>query len=147
VVELSEELKKVRKELEKALAPDLAKELANLSALVVEHQGVRTVIFERPGLTTKDAQDLVRLAHQSLDPLVVVIFSAMDGEVAVVVGVAKTLLGKIKAGDLLKAVTALLGGGGGGKPEMAQGKGKDVTQLANATMAAIALLRESGLRG
>ena len=146
VGELTEELKKVRKDLEKALAPDLGKELDTLRAAVVEHQGVRTVVFERPGLETKDAQDLIRMAHKALDPMVAVVLAPKDGEVAVVTGVATALVGKIKAGDLLKAVTAVLGGGGGGKPEMAQGKGKDGSKLAEAVAAAIAALRAAGLR-
>jgi alanyl-tRNA synthetase len=146
VGELTDELKKVRKDLEKALAPDLGKELATLRTQVVEHQGVRTVVFERPGLETKDAQDLIRMAHKALDPLAVVVLAPKDGEVAVVTVVATALVAKVKAGDLLKAVTAVLGGGGGGKPEMAQGKGKDGSKLAEATAAAIAALRAAGLR-
>ena len=74
------------------------------------------------------------------------VLAPKDGEVAVVTGVATALVAKVKAGDLLKAVTAVLGGGGGGKPEMAQGKGKDGSKLAEATAAAIAALRAAGLR-
>jgi alanyl-tRNA synthetase len=146
VQELGEELKRVRKELDKALAPDLDQELARLRAAVVEHQGARTVVFERPGLQTKDAQELLKLLHKACDPVAAVLLSPIDGEVSVVAGVAAGLTARVKASDLVKAVTNVIGGGGGGRPEMAQGKGKDATRVGAAREAAVAALRAAGLR-
>ena len=52
-----------------------------------------------------------------------------DGKVALLVVVTKDLTAKIKAGDLIKAMAAEVGGTGGGRPEMAQAGGKDPSRL------------------
>jgi len=146
VQELGEELKKVRRDLEKALAPDLDAELTKLRAAAVSKDGVHTVVYERPGLQTKDAQELLKRAQGVLDPLVGVVLSLVDGEVLVVAAVSPSLLSRIKAGDLVKTLAGLLGGGGGGRPEAAQGKGKDAGRVKDAVTAAVAAMRTAGLR-
>jgi alanyl-tRNA synthetase len=50
--------------------------------------------------------------------------------------VTKDLVGKVQAGKLIGEVAATLGGRGGGKPDMAQGGGKDPTQVPAALAAA-----------
>jgi alanyl-tRNA synthetase len=145
VAELTDELKKVRRDLDKALAPDLDAELAKLRGQIVAHAGAHVVVFERPGLQTKDAQELLRRAQKAVEPLVGIVFSVVDGEVHVVVAVAPALTSRVKAGDLVKTLAAVLGGGGGGRPEAAQGKGKEVGQLPAARAAAVQALQSAGL--
>jgi alanyl-tRNA synthetase len=145
VQELGDELKRVRKELEKALAPDLAAELTKLRAAVLANAVGHAVVFERPGLETKDAQELLAMLRKAVDPVAAVLFCPSGTEVGVVAAVSPALHGKVKAGDLVKAATAVLGGGGGGKPEMAQGKGKDAAQLGAAVAAVKTLLAGAGL--
>ncbi|MBK8098551.1 MAG: alanine--tRNA ligase [Planctomycetes bacterium] len=145
VTEITDELKKVRKDLEKAMAPDLDVELGKLAAALVRGAG-NTVVYVRPGLQTKDAQDLLARARKAHDPLAAVVLAPVDGEVVVVTAVSEALVGKLKAGDLLKAVTNVLGGGGGGRPDMAQGKGKDGSKLNDAVAAAEVAFRTAGLR-
>ncbi|MFY9342500.1 MAG: alanine--tRNA ligase, partial [Planctomycetota bacterium] len=136
VLELTDELKKVRKDLEKALAPDLDLELAKLRASATDKDGVRTVVYERPGLLGKDAQELLKRAQKALDPMVGIVFSAVDGEVQITVAVSPTLTSRMKAGEVVKQLATLLGGGGGGRPESAQGKGRDGARLGEAKAAA-----------
>jgi len=146
VQELTDELKKVRAELEKAQAPDFDAELAKLRAAMTMKDGVHSVVFDRPGIQPKDLQELVHQARQACDPLVAVGFSTVAGEVHVIAAVSPSLVARIKAGDLVKAAASLLGGGGGGRPEMAQGKGKDATKIQDAVRAAVAALTAAGLR-
>jgi alanyl-tRNA synthetase len=68
---------------------------------------------------------------------VVILGSAQeDGKVALVVGVTKELTGKVQAGKVVGAVAKLVGGSGGGRPDMAEAGGKDPAQLAAALAAA-----------
>jgi alanyl-tRNA synthetase len=145
VGELTDELKKLRRDLEKALAPDLDAELAKLRALVAQKDGVHTVVYERPGLQGKDAQELLKRAQQVMSPFAGVVLSVVDGEVQIVVALTPSLTSKLKAGDLVKTLATLLGGGGGGRPEAAQGKGREVAKLPEAKAAAAAALRAAGL--
>lgn len=147
VGELADELKKTKKQLEKALAPDLDAEMAKVDEAIVAHDGTNTLIYERPGLQTKDAQELLHRAQQKHQPLAGVVLSPASDSVLVVVSVSKDLTAKIKAGDLVKQLTGLLGGGGGGRPDAAQGKGKNVAKVGEARDAAEAALRAAGLRG
>ena len=64
---------------------------------------------------------------------------APDG-VLVAAAVDKSLCDRLKAGDIVKQLTGVLGGGGGGRPEMAQGRGKDRSALPAAQAAAEELL-------
>ncbi len=147
VQELGDELKRVKKDLDKALAPDLDQELVRLRAALRTHGGATTVVYQRPGLQTAHAQDLLRLAQKSVDgPFAAALLAVVEGEVVVVAVVSPQLLGKVKAGDLVKTATAVLGGGGGGKPDMAQGKGKDPAKVAAAAAAVEACLQQAGLR-
>jgi alanyl-tRNA synthetase len=60
---------------------------------------------------------------------VVVLASVEDGNVSLVAGVTKDLTGKVHAGKLVGTLAQALGGKGGGRPDMAEGGGKDVSAL------------------
>ena len=55
-----------------------------------------------------------------------------DGKAILLVAVTKDLVGKVKAGDLVKEGAKLVGGSGGGKPDMAQAGGPDPAGLEKA---------------
>ncbi|MBL8728087.1 MAG: alanine--tRNA ligase [Planctomycetes bacterium] len=147
VKELADELKQTRRDLEKALAPDLDVELAQLLAVTSQKDGVHSFVHERPGLQPKDAQELLKRAQQASEPLVGVLLSPSGDEVHVAVVVSPSLHDRVRAGELVKSLAAVLGGGGGGRPEFAQGKGKDGSRLAEARAAAVAALRAAGVAG
>jgi alanyl-tRNA synthetase len=80
-----------------------------------------------------DVNGMRTLADQLRDKLksgVVALGAATeDGKVSLLVVVTKDLVGKLKAGELIKAMAAEVGGTGGGRPEMAQAGGKDPSRL------------------
>jgi alanyl-tRNA synthetase len=65
----------------------------------------------------------------------VLLGAATDGKAALAVMISKEATGAIKAGDLIKAVAAVVGGRGGGRPDMAQAGGPDVGKLDEAITA------------
>ncbi|MCK5944957.1 MAG: alanine--tRNA ligase, partial [Planctomycetes bacterium] len=150
VQELAAELKQTRKQLEKALAPDLDVEIGKLEQELVAHDvggaKVHTVVYDRPGLQTKDAQELLHRAQQKHGPLAGVVVSRGADSVLVVVAVHKELTDRLQAGALVKQLTGLMGGGGGGRPDGAQGKGRDVGKADEAVQAARSALQAAGLR-
>ena len=135
-----DEQKRLRKELEKATAADLGLELSNLERGLRQAADRRTVVFERPGLNQKEVQELLQRASQKLAPFAGVVLAAGGGEVLVGAAVSKELVGRWKAGDLVKQVAQVLGGGGGGRPELAQGKGNDLAKIPEAKALAERLL-------
>jgi alanyl-tRNA synthetase len=60
---------------------------------------------------------------------VVVLAAAEDANVSIVSAVTKDLAGKVHAGKLVGAVAQAVGGKGGGRPDMAEGGGKDAAAL------------------
>ena len=74
---------------------------------------------------------------------VVVLASTTDGKVQIVVAVTPDLVGKIKAGQVVKEIAPIVGGGGGGRPDFAEAGGKQpekVDEMLAASEAVIAKL-------
>jgi alanyl-tRNA synthetase len=68
----------------------------------------------------------------------------LDDKVVLVAGVTQDLTGQLKAGDLMRQAAAVVGGKGGGRPDMAQGGGVDASAL-DAALALTASFVEQGL--
>jgi alanyl-tRNA synthetase len=105
---------------------------------------VHVAVFVRPGIAGKDLQELMRRASKALAPLVGCALSPQGDEVQLVAVVDPAHTAKLKAGDLIKAATSVLGGGGGGRPEMAQGKGTSAKDVEGAAAAVRAALQAAG---
>ena len=92
--------------------------------------GVSVHVQRTEGL---DANAMRALADQLRDKMksgVIALGAVMDeGKVSLLVVVTKDLIGRVKAGDLIKPMAAEVGGTGGGRPEMAQAGGKDSSRL------------------
>jgi alanyl-tRNA synthetase len=75
---------------------------------------------------------LVDNLRNKLGSGVVVLGSATDGKVALIVGVTKDLTSKVQAGKVVGAVAQKVGGKGGGRPDLAEAGGTDASALDNA---------------
>jgi len=79
-----------------------------------------------------DGAMLRELAEKVRDKLgdAVVLLGSINGEKAqLVCTVSKSLTGKLKAGDLIRPIAQILGGSGGGRPDMAQAGGTDIAKI------------------
>lgn len=83
-------------------------------------------------MTPTDLRNLVDMAKERLRSGVVVAATVVDGKVALVTGVTSDLTRRIHAGELAKAVAALVDGGGGGRADMAQAGGRRPDKLPEA---------------
>ena len=92
--------------------------------------GVPVHVQRTDGLDVNAMRALADQLRDKLKSGVVALGAATeDGKVSLLVVVTKDLIGKLKAGDLIKAMAAEVGGTGGGRPEMAQAGGKDPSRL------------------
>jgi alanyl-tRNA synthetase len=79
---------------------------------------------------TKALRDLSDNLRDKLAPAVIVLGGkAADGRALLVCAVSKELTGRLKAGDIIKELAAMVGGGGGGRPDFAQAGGNDPDKL------------------
>jgi alanyl-tRNA synthetase len=130
IQELQEELREQRRQVEKLQARLMALETGSLADAAQEVDGVK-VLTRRV-----DAPDMASLrlqAEQVLAKLgsgVAVLGAVQDGKVNLVAAASKDLVGRgIHAGKIIGVVAKIVGGGGGGRPDMAQAGGKDASQL------------------
>jgi alanyl-tRNA synthetase len=92
--------------------------------------GVQVHVQRTDGLDVNGMRALADQLRDKLKSGVVALGAATeDGKVSLLVVVTKDLIGKLKAGDLIKVMAAEVGGTGGGRPEMAQAGGKDPSRL------------------
>lgn len=105
--------------------------------------GVPVVTVKLPVANANFMRQLVdRIRQKSEDSVVIV--GAVDGDrCQLLVGVSKGVVGRVKAGDIVRQVAPVIGGGGGGRPDMAQAGGKDPAKLDEALAAAEKLALET----
>jgi alanyl-tRNA synthetase len=138
-----DELKRLRRELEEARMKSAAGALDEALSRALEIKGVRLVTLRADSLERGQLRTLVDNLKQKLGEGVVVLASAQpENKVALIAGVTPGLIKRIQAGKLVGAVAKLVGGSGGGKPEIAEAGGKDQAQIDAALRAAPALLAD-----
>ena len=96
-----------------------AREIAGVKVL-----GVRTEVTDRAAL-----RELAEQLRDKLGQSVVLVGSVADGKAQLVLTVAKDLTGRLKAGELIKNSAQIVGGSGGGRPDMAQAGGTELGRL------------------
>lgn len=142
VGDLVERLRLAEKEVEKARLAQLLSGGAALAATAQDVDGVQVVAHRVDGAGGADVRTLAldvrsRLPHGV--PGVVVVIGAADGKVSVVAAVNDAAQARgLSANDLVRAVGPFVGGKGGGKADVAQGGGTDVSRLDEAIAAVTA---------
>jgi alanyl-tRNA synthetase len=72
---------------------------------------------------------MVDSLRQKLGSGVVVLASAEDGKVALITAVTKDLIPRLHAGKIVQELAKLVGGSGGGRPDLAEAGGKDTSAI------------------
>lgn len=131
--QLQQQLRDLQKENEQ-LAGKLANQQAgDIFKDVKDINGVRYIAAQ---VNVKDMNQLRQLADQWKQKElsdVLVLATAQDEKVSLLAAMTKDMNGKgLKAGDLIKAIAPKVGGGGGGRPDMAQAGGKNPEGIADA---------------
>ena len=138
-----DELKRLRRELEEVRMKSAAGGLDEAAARAVEVGGVKVATHRADGLDRGQLRTLVDNLKTKIGEGVVVLGSAQpEGKVAMIAGVTPGLVKRIQAGKLVGVVAKIVGGSGGGKPEIAEAGGKDQAQIDAALKAAPSIVRE-----
>ena len=91
--------------------------------------GVRMIARRVRGLDKTALRSLSDSLRDSLKSGVVVLASENDGKVSLVVSVTRDLTSKVPAGQVVKRIAPIVGGGGGGRPDFAEAGGRDVAAI------------------
>jgi alanyl-tRNA synthetase len=96
---------------------------------VADVAGVKLVARQVSGLDKDGLRALVDEHRGQIKSGVVVLASPSDGKVSIVVGVTPDLTKKAPAGQIVKQLAPIVGGGGGGRPDFAEAGGKDPSKI------------------
>ena len=94
-----------------------------------EIKGVKVLAARVEGFDREQLRTLVDSLRNKLKSAVIVLAAGEDSTVSIVSGVTKDLTSKVHAGKLVQEIAQRTGGKGGGRPDMAEGGGKDPSQL------------------
>ena len=138
---LMAELKDLQSENESLKSKAAKDALGDVMNQVVEVKGVKLLATSVPGVDMNGLRDLGDQLKDKLGDGVVVLASELDGKVNLIAMATDGVQTKgAHAGNLIKGIAALVGGGGGGRPNMAQAGGKNPAGIPNAIAEAAKVL-------
>ena len=132
LAESAQKAKALEKEIQKLKDKMAAAESANIMGQVKEVNGVKVLVAKLEGADSKNLRTMVDDIKNQLGSGVVLLANVNQDKIGLIAGVTKDLVGNVKAGELVKMVAEQIGGKGGGRPDMAQAGGTDVTALPTA---------------
>ncbi len=125
-------LRQYEKQLEAMKRKGALSKLDDLAAQARTIKGVKVISAEIETVDREVMRQLVDSLRQKLGSGVVVLGTAENGKVALLAGVTKDLTSKLHAGKIIQATAKLVGGSGGGRPDLAEAGGKDTSALRSA---------------
>jgi alanyl-tRNA synthetase len=145
ITALQAELGEARRQIE-----DLRRRLARDSFnRMIEQQleslnGVRALVAQLDGTPMETMREMTDWFRNRVDNGVMVLASDIDGKPQIVVAVSDALVNKgVRAGDIIKPIARIVGGGGGGRAQMAQAGGVDSSKIQDALDAARGLIAKA----
>ncbi|MGA8430612.1 MAG: alanine--tRNA ligase [Candidatus Sulfotelmatobacter sp.] len=126
------EIKRLTRELDQARMKSASSSAANIGDQVKEVKGVKVLAHRVDNLERAQLRTLVDQLRDKIGSGVVVLGSASNGNVSLIVGVTKDLTSKVQAGKVIGPVAQKVGGKGGGRPDLAEAGGKDAASLDSA---------------
>lgn len=132
VKQMQTEEKELVKQLEQKNKEVTSLKMGDLTNQVEEINGLKFLATEVEVPNAKALRETMDDFKSKLQDTVIVLISNVDGKVSLVATIPKAFTDKVKAGDIIKNMAPIVGGKGGGRPDMAQGGG---TQPENITEA------------
>ena len=133
VEQLGAQNKELEKEIAQLHAAASKNQVDGLLNNVKEVNGVKLLACEVEAADMNSLRDMSDMFRDKLGSGVVVLGAKSESGVNLIVAATKDLTKQgIHAGNIIKEIAKVTGGGGGGRPDMAQAGGKDYTKLAEA---------------
>lgn len=127
-----EKSRQLEKEILQLKDQQASQESASLSSKAKDIKGVKLLVSQLNNTEPKLLRTMVDDLKNQLKSAIIVLSTTSGDKVSIIVGVTNDLTAKIKAGDLISYVAQQVGGKGGGRPDMAQAGGTDVSALPTA---------------
>ena len=122
-------IKALEKQLEGFKRKAAGSQAGDLLSEAKEVKGVKVLAAQVNDFDREALRQMVDSLRQKLGSGVVVLASAEDGKVALITAVTKDLIPKLHAGKIVQELAKLVGGSGGGRPDLAEAGGKDTSGI------------------
>lgn len=123
LTQLQDEEKALLKQLEQRDKEITSLKMGNIENQVEEINGYKVLVTEVDVPNAKAIRSTMDDFKSKLQDTIIILASNVDDKVSMVATVPKSLTNNVKAGDLIKQMAPIVGGKGGGRPDMAQGGG------------------------
>lgn len=123
LTQLQDEEKALLKQLEQRDKEITSLKMGNIEDQVEEINGYKVLVTEVDVPNAKAIRSTMDDFKSKLQDTIIILASNVDDKVSMVATVPKSLTNNVKAGDLIKQMAPIVGGKGGGRPDMAQGGG------------------------
>ncbi|MET2741603.1 alanine--tRNA ligase [Staphylococcus caprae] len=132
ITQLQEEEKNLLKQLEQRNKEITSLKMGNIEDQVEIINDLKVLATEVDVPNAKAIRSTMDDFKSKLQDAIIVLASNVDGKVSIIATVPKSLTDQVKAGDLIKHMAPVVGGKGGGRPDMAQGGGTQPEKITEA---------------
>jgi alanyl-tRNA synthetase len=124
-----DQIRQLERQLEALKRKAAGSQAQGLLDEVREVKGVRVVTAKVENADRDALRQMVDTLRQKLGSGVVVLASAEDGKVTIITAVTKDLIPRLHAGKIVQELARMVGGAGGGRPDLAEAGGKDTSAI------------------
>lgn len=142
------EIKRLEKEVKRLKEGDIGKATGDLLSRAKDVSGVKIVTEKLEGATADDLRRAADTLKTQAPSIAIVLAAAEDGRAIIIASLSKDLVKRgLDAAEIAKDVAKIIGGGGGGRADMAQAGGKHTDKIDEALEYSYKLIREKVLSG
>ena len=146
--EILNELKNLQKEIHKTKQKELSGKAGSFIEGAKVISGAKIITKKLDNATADDLRKTIDMLMKSGEELAIVLGTSQDGRVTIIAALSPGLVKRgLHAGNISKEIAKVVGGGGGGRPDMAQAGGQRVEKLDEALNFAAELLSNKILQG
>ena len=142
VTQLQNELREVKQKLSSHEKKSVASSVDDLIDSAEEVDGVKLISHQVKNGSREQLRDFVDQIRRKCSSAAIILGTEIEGKVALIAAVTKNLLEKVKASDCIKVAAKVAGGGGGGRPDMAEAGGSKPEKIPEALKEGIKFYKE-----
>ena len=142
VRELIERSRRLEKEVQQLKSKLASGQGGDLTSQAKDIGGIKVLAVQIDGADAKSLRDALDQLKAKMGSSVIVLATVQEGKVILVAGVSENLLTRMKAGEIVGAVDAQVGGKGGGRADFAQAGGSQPENLGKALAGVETLIRD-----
>ena len=126
---LKSEINNQKDEIKKLKSTSTKDVFESLKSSVIEKDDLNLLIYKFDDASIDEMRDYENRLKQIFDKLIIVFVSVLDGKIVFTVSVDQELTDKYNAGKIVKEISQVTGGNGGGRKNFAQAGGKDISKV------------------